>query len=329
MLTDKNDHRKTVVIFGISGFIGSNLAEFFKKDYKVVGTYYRSPVTIPGILTLPCDVLSKEEVQLIIFAFKPDVTIYCVGVSSVYKCAQNNDLAEVLNTSGLFNVAESCQRYKSLVCYLSSGFVFGGEPKKYLEMDISDADTIYGKTQAATEFYLQKTSLNYIIFRTCKIYGRSLNLKNPTWFESLQKKLKNNETVVCDGFVELGFLDVYYLAMIMKICFDKGVKNRLFQISSKNTMSHYEFAKTYCSIFGDNSKLLSKGNWVLPLMKNRTGLPKQNANTSFYLDVGNIEGFFDIDIPLIEESLRFTYKRFFGQKKKRRGEKLGSGINFI
>ncbi|PJB53787.1 MAG: hypothetical protein CO099_05215, partial [Bdellovibrio sp. CG_4_9_14_3_um_filter_39_7] len=78
----KKSKRKTILIFGVSSFVGSNLAEYLKKDYRVVGTYNKNPVQIPGVLTLPCDVLSKDEVQLILFATKPDITIYAVGLSS-------------------------------------------------------------------------------------------------------------------------------------------------------------------------------------------------------------------------------------------------------
>ena len=56
--------KKTILIFGLSSFLGSNLADFFKKDYRIVGTYNKNTVKIPGILTIPCDVLVKEEVLL-------------------------------------------------------------------------------------------------------------------------------------------------------------------------------------------------------------------------------------------------------------------------
>ena len=55
--------RKTVLIIGASSFVGSNLLESLKEDYRVVGTYYQTPVDVSGILSLPCDVLRKEAVQ--------------------------------------------------------------------------------------------------------------------------------------------------------------------------------------------------------------------------------------------------------------------------
>jgi dTDP-4-dehydrorhamnose reductase len=95
--------KKTILIYGISSFVGSNLAEFLSKEYRVVGTYHRTKVKINGVLTVPCDVLQKEEVQLTLYAFKPDVVIYAAGLTSILDCNEASDYADALNTVGLFN----------------------------------------------------------------------------------------------------------------------------------------------------------------------------------------------------------------------------------
>ncbi len=320
----------TVLIMGVSSFIGSNLAEHFKDDYKVIGTYHNTPIEIDGVLCVPCDVLVKAEVQSVLYAFRPDVTIYCAGISSVIECARREEFADALNTSGLFNVAEYCQRYKSQICYISSGYVFGGEDKSYLEMDIPDAITTYGRTQAAAEFYIQKTSLNYLIFRCSRIYGRGINPSQATWFELMQKKLTDGQSTTMDDNVQVGFLDVAYLSMIIRICIEKNVSNRLLQVSTKDAMTHYHFAKKYAEVFGAQEDLITRSKWALPLSKNnmRAG---SGDKLAFKLDISNIEGYLNIDMPSIEESLKFTLKRLQGSsvdttaKKSSRGE----GIKFI
>tara|TARA_R110000868_G_scaffold109461_1_gene297624 strand:+ start:310 stop:1296 length:987 start_codon:yes stop_codon:yes gene_type:complete len=320
----------TVLIMGVSSFIGSNLAEHFKDDYKVIGTYHNTPIEIDGVLCVPCDVLVKAEVQSVLYAFRPDVTIYCAGISSVMECARREEFADALNTSGLFNVAEYCQRYKSQICYISSGYVFGGEDKNYLEMDIPDAITTYGRTQAAAEFYIQKTSLNYLIFRCSRVYGRGINPSQATWFELMQKKLTDGQSTSMDDNVQVGFLDVAYLSMIIRICIEKNVSNRLLQVSTKDAMTHYNFAKKYAQIFSVQEDLITRSKWALPLSKNnmRAG---SGDKLAFKLDISNIEGYLNIDMPSIEESLKFTLKRLQGSsvdttaKKSSRGE----GIKFI
>lgn len=321
--------RKTILIFGISSFVGSSLAEFFSRDYRVVGTYYKNPVSIPGVMVLPCDVLAKEEVQLVLFATKPDITIYCAGMSSIIDCALDEDRADALNTSGLFNVTEYCQRYKSQIIYLSSNFVFAGENKQYLEMDIPDPVTMYGKTQASAEFYIQKTSLNYLVFRVCRLYGRGINGMKETMFEKLQRLVNERKNIEVDDYISAGFLDVFYLGMIIKLSIEKGIQNRLFQISSSDKCTYYDFVKAYAEVFGESDHNISRTRWAFPIMATaHTNAPADNK-LHFKLDVSNVEGFMRVKLPTIRESLEFTFQKYKGIKRTSNKTNQGDGITFI
>lgn len=323
------EKRKTILIIGINSFVGSNLAEFFRKTCRVVGTYHKRNYSLPGILTLPCDVLSKDEVQLVLYAFKPDIVLYCAGLSSLRECSEYQNACDALNSSGLFNVAELAPRYGARVIYFSSHNVFAGAKKNYNETDNPDIISHYGKSQASSEFYLQKSSLNYLIFRCCKLYGRGIDPLRETVFELMQKKIKSNQNVVYDDFVHQGFVDVFYLGMTLKMCIDKNVSNRLIHFSSQDTMTNYEFAKLYCEIFKDTEGLISKGKWPFPIAKG-SSIEKLEDHLHFKLDVLNVEGLLKIKMPTIRESLEFTYKRLHGSKIK--GKNLVSkkeGIVFI
>lgn len=324
------EKRKTVLIIGINSFVGSNLAEFLKKDYRVVGTYHKKNYPLPGILTLPCDVLAKDEVQLVLYAFKPDFVLYCVGMSSLKECSESPNACDALNSSGLFNVAEMAPRYGARIVYFSSQYVFSGMNKNYNEMDNPDVITQYGKSQASSEFYLQKSSLNYLIFRCGALYGRGISPLKMTFLERLQKNLKSNVATVYDDFSHMGFLDIYYLGMVVKMCIDKNVTNRLVHFSSQDTMTHYEFAKLYCEIFNESDALIDKGKWHFPIAKG-ANIEKKEDHHYFKLDVLNIEGLLKIKMPTIRESLEFTRKRFHGEKDSQKStkSKSGDGISFI
>jgi dTDP-4-dehydrorhamnose reductase len=195
-------------------------------------------------------------------------------------------------------------------------------------MDIPDSSTTYGKTQAAAEFFIQKTSLNYLIFRSCRLYGRGFNPLRPSWFENIQKKLKSNQSANYDGFVYTGFMDVFYLAMLIKICIEKEVSNRLFQISSQDIMSVYDFTKKYCEIFHDNKDLVSKGRWPFPIISSSASGP-MGEEIFYKMDVSNVEGFLNINMPTIEESLKFSFKRWHGVEHAGNRQKGGDGVKFI
>jgi dTDP-4-dehydrorhamnose reductase len=193
-------------------------------------------------------------------------------------------------------------------------------------MDNPDVVTQYGKALASAEFYLQKSSLNYLMFRCCKLYGRGVDALKTTYFEQLQKNIRENQTTIYDDFLRQGFLDVYYLAMVLKICIDKNISNRILHFCSQDIVSHYEFAKIYCEVFNESEGLLNKGKWPLPTLKGAHGPEAAN----FKLDILNIEGLLKIKMPTVKESLQFTYERLHGEKLTGKTvKKKGEGVSFI
>ncbi|MBP5297059.1 MAG: sugar nucleotide-binding protein [Bacteriovoracaceae bacterium] len=293
----------TVLIFGISSFIGSNLAELLRREFHVIGTYHEHPVHIPGVLTFSCDVLKKNAVQSVIFHFRPDITIYAVGLSSVQDCRRHPQLAETLNTGGVYNVSEFCDRYKSMLVYLSSAFVFQGDDCTYLESDNPNSNTVFGHSKSSIEFYIQRTSINYLILRCCNIYGRSHHPCQLTKFEELQNSCISGQEFVVDRHVIIGHLDVVYLAMIIKLCWENKISNRLFHVSSSDQMSYFDFAQLYAKVFAQSAVHIRPGIWPL-------NSSNDNEDLFFRLDTANLAGQINVALPTIEESLRLTKQRW-------------------
>lgn len=298
---------KTILIFGVSSFIGSNMAEFFKKTHRVVGTYYQNQVNIEGVLALECNVLNKEEIQKIMLIAKPDFVIYCIGMSTVKECDQSPHQADVLNNQSLYTVSEYSARHGARFVYLSSGFVFSGQKKSYNEGDNVDPTTHLGKTLANAEFYLQKSSLNFLILRTSRLYGRGISATKLTWFEKLERALASQSTIEMDDSIKFGFIDIYYVCMILKILMDKNVQNRLVHVSSTDQLTFFEFAQKYAAEFKASKSLINKTRWNLPLSKILS--VEEITDSVLKLEVGNLENFLRIEMPSINESLKFTHDR--------------------
>lgn len=304
--------KKTVLIYGISSFVGSNLAQLLKDDFRVVGTYYKTPLSIPGITCVPCDVLKKEWVTNLTGRIKPDFTIYAVGLSSLKECKQKPKLADALNTSGAINCCTASERHGSRFVLISSAFVLGGEDVLYKEGDTPFPVTAYGSSLSASEYYVQRSCLNYLIFRCCSLYGKSFNPKHSTWFESIQSQFAKGESVVADDSVVMGFLDIYILAKIIKTAFDQNVQNRLFQVSSRDYMTRYDFAQKYAGIFKKDENLIQKVTVDFPIDSEKAHQKNDAIRThSYKLDTANLEEFLGTTLPTIEESLQLSYKRIF------------------
>lgn len=299
-----NPMKKTVLIFGISSFVGSNLAIELGDEFRIVGTYHKTPVEIPGTTCYPCDVLKKDYVSNLISRIKPDFTIYAVGVSSLTDCKLNPKKADALNSAGAVNVCNSSDRYSSKFIYLSSSYVLGGDDQLYKEGDTPFPVTAYGNTLSSTEFYIQRSCLNYLIIRSAPLYGRSYGTKHPNWFEIVQAALAQERAVLADDNVVTGYLDVVILGRILKSFLNSAVTNRLFQISSRDFLTRYEFARMIARTFKKNEELVQKSSVNFPAND------KKGSNVfSFKMDTSNAETFLNVTMPSVEESLHLTFKR--------------------
>jgi dTDP-4-dehydrorhamnose reductase len=307
--------KKTVLIFGISSFVGSNLAQALKDDYRVVGTYFKTPVEIPGITCFPCDVLKKDYVTNLIGLIKPDFTIYAIGMSSLTECKINPKQADALNSAGAVNVCTASERHSSKFVYISSSYVLGGEDQLYKEGDTPFPNTVYGTNLSSTEFYVQRSSLNYLILRCAPLYGRGYGPKHPNWFETIQASFVQNRTVMADDTVITGFLDVMIFGKILKAIFASNVTNRLFQISSKDCITRYEFARLIAKVFKKDENLIQRTSTPFPAESgnSKIGSKASTGMAFFRMDTFNVENYLELKMPSVEESLQVTLSRLSDQ----------------
>lgn len=321
------DNKKTILIFGLSSFLGSNLAENLRDDYRVVGTYFNTPVHIEGILSIKCDVQNKDMVQKVVFLFQPDITIYALGLTDLEACQEFPKVADALNTAGVFNVSTASESYQSKFLYFSSCYIFSGEKTLFKENDTPMPSSIYGNTVASSEFYIQKSCLNYIIFRCCPIYGRSYNPNDLKWTEVVERNEFLGKKIVCDSKVHTGFVDVYTIVELVKKAISLNVTNRLLHVTTKDCMTRYEFAQKYLEVFGGNTSLLMKGDWKFPQTENVLALQSLGEELYFSMDTSNIEDEFAMEMPSIEDTLLRYKNKIEGNIK---AKKLTSvGITFI
>ena len=115
--------------------------------------------------------------------------------------------------------------------------------------------------------HLQKNCLNYLIFRTCKLYGQSYRLRSENIFEKIGKALLGDPVNTFDNRIAFGWLDVLFLCSIIKNVLKKEPTNRLFQISSTDVKTMYEFALTVANVNELDEQLISKGRTSFPMIK--------------------------------------------------------------
>lgn len=303
---DEEKDKKTVLILGASSFLGINLMSYLKNNYKVIGTYYKTSLKLKDVLTVRLDIFNKKALDKLVFALRPDIVIYCIGQNSLNDCAQNKSRAEALNTSGVVNTVSTIEKYGIKFIYFSSPYIFSGEKGAYSERETPMPSTFYGGTQANSEYYIQKNSLNYLIFRVCNLFGRSYNINKPNFLEFLENKFFYHEPFYCDNSIKAGYFSVLLLAKIVDMAMKKDLSNRLFQICSNEVLTQYEFAKVYAKAHKFDHSFISQKKLHFPLDEKKVLVSGVGGkeNLDFSMSVQNLLSVFNLKIPSIDAMMK-------------------------
>jgi dTDP-4-dehydrorhamnose reductase len=159
-----------IAIIGASGLVGANLVtECSKRGHTLLGTYYSSENT--GELR-QLDKTDEREVRSIIGDFDPDVVIDTAAFHNVDQCETEKDRAWQVNAEGTANVAAAAEAHTARYVYLSTDYVFPGDPKTapYSEADPIKPCNYYAETKYAAE-QAAKLASDVTILRTSVVYG--------------------------------------------------------------------------------------------------------------------------------------------------------------
>lgn len=118
------------------------------------------------------DIRDKKNVSDFISNNKPGVVIHLAAITDLKFCEDNPKIAEETNVKGTENLAEASEKTGALFVYLSSNAVFDGCKKTpYLEDDQTNPINHYGWTKLKSEKIVMGICKNWLIVRTCWVFG--------------------------------------------------------------------------------------------------------------------------------------------------------------
>lgn len=246
--------RKRVLITGVSGLLGNNLARYFRDKDEVLGLYYSHPVDIEGIQTDRADILAEGVFEKIIQNFRPLVVIHCVSLANVDQCEVDKKMAKELNVIGTRIVANSVNNENSTkLVYISSDLVYDGSKDAFSEADEARPLNWYGETKYEGEREAIKKK-NSLVLRT-NIFGWNIQEKESIG-EWVLNRLKENANI--NGFKDAYFSSIYTfeLAKAMDAAIQKDLKG-IYNCASTDSCSKYEFALKIADAFGLDRKLIT------------------------------------------------------------------------
>ncbi|HUH52021.1 MAG TPA: dTDP-4-dehydrorhamnose reductase [Flavobacterium sp.] len=151
-----------VVVTGANGQVG-------KAIQKAAETI--SGITFVFADAARLDITQAENCLDFFDKHKPNFCINTAAYTAVDAAEANADSAFAVNVIGVKNLVQACSKHQTTLIQLSTDFVFDGQKTvPYLEDDIPNPQSVYGKTKLEGEAEAKKWEKHFII-RTSWVYS--------------------------------------------------------------------------------------------------------------------------------------------------------------
>lgn len=248
------EKKKRILITGVSGLLGNNLAYYFQERYDVLGLYNTHPVLIKGIHVKRCNLSDGETIHKVIFQYEPHIIIHCASLTNIDECERNQEGARKIHVSATRDIAEAIGDRDVKLIYISTDSVYGGGTGGYSEHDGNiNPQNYYGMTKYAGEGEVLKKE-KALVFRT-NIFGWNIQDKMSLG-EWAVRELQSGKGV--RGFQDARFSTIYTLELARVI--DMAITKQLagvYNCGASDVCSKYAFAKKIAKQFGLDETLIS------------------------------------------------------------------------
>jgi len=254
-----------VLITGINGMLGTTLLSILREKHEVFGIDIVTTEQNANVLNV--NLTDFDATYKAITQINPDLVIHTAAQTNVDKCEIEPDMAYMLNSIATRNVAVCCQRFDTVLLYISTDYVFSGEainrPKEgYTEYDDIYPSSVYAKSKYEGERYVKSLLNKYFIVRSSWLYGA----KRKNFITQAADSCKDGKVInMADDMVSSPTY-VNDLAKAISMLIETQMYG-LYHITNNGFASRYEIAKTVAKMLnskGDNIRKVSLKELNLP-----------------------------------------------------------------
>lgn len=287
-----------MLITGVSGLLGNNLARYFRGKYQILGLYSAHPVRINGIQTKQADICQPQQILDCIRSFRPDIVVHCASLTDVDFCEAHEDYTRQVNVLGCRSVSQALDLHAKLI-YISTDSVYGGTKGDYRESDPVNPQNLYGLTKFEGEMEVLKRK-NSLVLRT-NIFGWNIQDKSSI-AEWILGHLRKGQQI--NGFKNAIFSSIYTfeLAKIIDAAIARDL-NGTYNCASRDSLSKYEFALRLAEKFGIKKSLVN------PISIDDFGF-KAKRGKNLGLNINKISWDLNLQMPSIEDSIKCFYNDY-------------------
>ncbi|MFY9589619.1 dTDP-4-dehydrorhamnose reductase [Rickettsia endosymbiont of Halotydeus destructor] len=231
----------------------------------------------------------------------PDIIVNAAAYTAVDKAETDQDNAFLINAEAVRILAEEANKLNAWLIHFSTDYVFDGTKKtSYNEQDEVNPLSIYGKSKAKGDAYIQDIAKNYLILRVSWVYD-SYGTSFPKKILSLAKQNKPLK-IINDQFGSPN--NAIFIANITCLILYRILTTKenarfigLYNLSTIGRTSWFEFAKflvSQANLIDSDFKFDVSGLQPVSSAEYLTPAPRP-ANS--VLDVSKLEESFNLKMP--------------------------------
>ena len=289
-----------ILVTGANGQLGNEMRIVTKgsKDKYI----FTDVVEVEGQETTILDITNIDSIRKMVSDNDVKIIVNCAAYTNVDKAETDQDFCELLNAKAPENLAIAMKEVNGLLVHISTDYVFGGDPYNTpCKEDQKGTPTgVYGLTKLHGEQNIQKTEVNYLIFRTAWLYSE--------FGKNFVKTMMNLTATKPQLKVVFDQVGTPTYAYDLAVAIFDIIENRkyegntgIYHYSNEGVCSWYDFTKMIAEIAGN------KGCDIQPCHSDEFPSPVKRPAYSV-LDKTKIKETFGITIPYWTDSLRKCVK---------------------
>ena len=232
---------KKILITGGTGLLGTNLAVRLSRSFDTLILTNKRNINIPFTYSMQSDVFFKKS-----NFFKPDLIINTVALTDVDFCEKNPDLAFETNVNYINFLINFCNKNHSKLVHISTDHISDGLTPLIEENHELYPINQYGKTKLLAEKLIKSKISNSIILRT-NFFGWGPKYRQ-SFSDRIIDSIKLNKEIYLFEDAFFSPVSIRRLCKIILLLF-KAKKKGIFNISSNDRISKYNFGLKVCEYF--------------------------------------------------------------------------------
>lgn len=248
---------KSILITGSNGLLGQNLLTTAPDSVTLVATDIQTESWPNQARSRfqQLDITDYKQVHDLMKSYRPDYLINAAAYTNVDGAETERELCWQVNVVGVENLARAARLTKCKVVHVSTDYIFDGQNGPYREDALPSPAGFYARSKLAAENALIAIEAEHAIARTMVLYGTGIKVKNNFALWVIQSLSQGQKIRVVDDQIGTSTLaSELALALWRIVALDKM---EIFNISSPDLMSRYEFARRIAIAFDLDPSLIT------------------------------------------------------------------------